>query len=91
MQTHLTRAEKDKLENMNIEDKEVDIMSTIFQHEFILDEEINIDSVEEWDSINHLELIVTLEEEFGIKIPHDIAVNLHSKSQIVQAIKDLKK
>ena len=45
--------------------------------------EAHADSVEEWDSLGHMQLIEALEEAFGIELDHADAVNLLSQSDIV--------
>ena len=38
-----------------------------------VDENASMDNVPEWDSLNHLRLIMSIEEEFGISLdPEDI-------------------
>ncbi|MBL0234364.1 MAG: acyl carrier protein [Chitinophagaceae bacterium] len=53
------------------------LMSTVFE---IPESEISvnssIDTIDSWDSIRHLNLILALEEEFGIVIPDEEVGNL---------------
>ena len=52
--------------------KILDIMSSVFEVELsTLNEDSSIDSIENWDSIRHLNLILALEEEFNITIPDE--------------------
>ena len=53
------------------------VMSSVFEteHESI-NEESSVDNLENWDSIRHLNLILALEEEFGITIPDEEVGNL---------------
>jgi len=53
------------------------VMSSVFEteHESV-NEESSVDSLENWDSIRHLNLILALEEEFGITIPDEEVGNL---------------
>ena len=44
------------------------------------------DMVEEWDSINHLNLIVELESEFGASFSMEEIEGLHSVRQIVEKL-----
>lgn len=48
------------------------------------------DSIEGWDSMNHLHLIVALEGEFDVSFEPDEAVELVSVRLIEQAIRDRK-
>jgi acyl carrier protein len=55
------------------------IMADVFEKS---EEQISIDStqddIDSWDSIKHLNLIVALEEEFGIELPIEEIGNLIS-------------
>lgn len=72
---------------MNNKEKILDLMSTILNKE-ITEEDSNI-SVSEWDSMAQLEIIVTLEEEFGIKIPEDKIPEMTSIKKILEVIDSL--
>ena len=41
-----------------------------------INEESSQDSIEQWDSMKHLDLIVALEEEFGVDIPIEEVGNM---------------
>lgn len=75
---------------MNIEEQTADILSTLFEHPITVGDDITIDNEELWDSLKHLELIVTLEEEFGVKIKREAALNIKSMADINKLIKELK-
>lgn len=52
---------------MNIDYKVFEIMENIFGHNLPEDRNsITMESLENWDSINHLNLIVSIEEEFSV-------------------------
>jgi acyl carrier protein len=56
-----------------MQEKIIDIMKRVFELDHI-DESIAQNDVAKWDSIGHLNLIVDLEEEFGISFePEEIA------------------
>lgn len=53
-----------------LDSKILEVMSYVFEVPVSdLNEESSQDSIESWDSVKHLNLIVALEEEFGIEIP----------------------
>ncbi len=53
-----------------LDSKILDVMSYVFEVPVSeLNEESSQDTIESWDSVKHLNLIVALEEEFGIEIP----------------------
>jgi acyl carrier protein len=54
-------------------------MATVFgiQADAIGDD-TSMDTVESWDSIKHMNLVLALEEEFGVSIPDEDAANITS-------------
>lgn len=46
------------------------VMSAVFEVPIeIITDDSSADNIEEWDSLRHMNLILALEEEFGISIP----------------------
>ena len=43
-----------------------------------ISDETSMDNVEQWDSIKHMDLVLALEQEFGISIPDEDAANITS-------------
>lgn len=43
-----------------------------------IDERTSTDTVPQWDSVRHMNLVIALEEAFGITIPDDEVVTLTS-------------
>lgn len=64
---------------MKTEDTLKDVMATVLG---IAAESINddtsMDTVEAWDSIKHMNLVLAIEEEFGVSIPDEDAANITS-------------
>lgn len=61
----------------NIKQKIFQIMSNVFEIPMDdISEDSSLDSIEAWDSIRHLNLILALEEEFEITIPDEEVGNL---------------
>ena len=61
----------------NIQKKIYQLMSNIFEIPVEeISEDSSLDSIESWDSIRHLNLILALEEEFEITIPDEEVGNL---------------
>jgi acyl carrier protein len=50
-----------------------------------------MDTIEAWDSMNHLHLVVALEGELGVSFEPDVAVELTSVGAIVEAVRRLQK
>jgi acyl carrier protein len=58
-------------------DKIRHLMSVVFEVPLdTINEDSSIDTIGNWDSIRHLNLILALEEEFGITIPDEEVGNL---------------
>jgi len=52
----------------NIHEKLQDIFRKVFNDDgFIINDNMNANDVEGWDSLTHINLIVIVEKEFGIK------------------------
>jgi acyl carrier protein len=49
------------------------------------------DTIETWDSLKHMNLVLALEEEFGVTIPDEEAANITSYPLIVLVLQDLLK
>lgn len=76
---------------MDIKDQLKGIMEVLLEHKINDTQSICRDCEELWDSLKHIEIMVTLEEEFGVRIPHDDISNLNTFDEIVDEILKLKK
>ena len=66
------------------------IMSTIFEIDInTINDKSSFDTIENWDSMNHMNLIVALEEEFNIQFSDDDIENLLNFKLIKFIIKEL--
>ena len=54
-----------------------------------IDETSSMDTIEAWDSIKHMDLILSLEEEFGVVVPDEEAGDLTSYALIKLVMKEL--
>ena len=68
------------------------VMSAVFEIpiESIADD-ASTDNIENWDSLRHLNLILALEEEFGVSIPDEEVGNLVNYKLIKLVINDVLK
>jgi acyl carrier protein len=74
----------------NIDERIKDVMSGVFGVDAdTLNEESSQDNIEGWDSIKQLDLIVSLEEEFGLSIPLEEVGNMTNFKYIRLTIEDL--
>lgn len=76
---------------MDIEERVKEILEVLFEHKISNPDEVTMDTEELWDSLKHLELIVTLEEEFDVKIPQNEIPELNTMNTIVNKVRELKK
>ena len=51
-------------------------------------ESVSRDSESNWDSLRHIELILMLEEHFGIRFSEEEMAALHNSDEIVHAIEE---
>ena len=72
-----------------MEDKIKNIMSAVFG---VPADSINNESspttIESWDSLKHMDLIIALEKEFDITIPDDEVVNMLSFGVILHIVNE---
>jgi acyl carrier protein len=65
------------------------IMARIFEVEVDeIGEDASPDTIENWDSLHHLNLILSLEEEFGITFSEDEIVELLNYQLIVMSLRE---
>lgn len=74
----------------NIEERIKEVMSAVFEVDVdSINEDSSQDSIENWDSIKTLDLIVALEEEFGVTIPLEEVGNMTNFKYIKLMIEEL--
>ncbi len=74
----------------NIEARIKDVMSAVFEVDAdSINEESSQDNIENWESIKTLDLIVALEDEFGVTIPLEEVGNMTNFKYIKLMIEEL--
>ena len=64
---------------MKTEDTLKDVMATVLGIAAdSINDDTSMDTVEAWDSIKHMNLVLAIEEEFGVSIPDEDAANITS-------------
>lgn len=64
---------------MNMETTLKEVMATVLGIPAdSIGEDTSMDTVESWDSIKHMNLVLAIEEELGITIPDEDAANITS-------------
>ena len=72
---------------MNIYEKLTEIFQDIFDNDDVIaTPELTAHDVEEWDSLSHIRVIVTIEEEFDIKFSVSEIVELNNVAEMVALI-----
>lgn len=77
---------------MNIENELILLISQFFKKNV---NDINLETtqndIEEWDSLEHIKLILEIESKFGVRFPLEIVPKLTSVTNIIEELKKLKK
>ncbi len=72
-----------------MEDRIRVIMSTIFDIALgKIDSEISMESCDEWDSLQHMNLLFAIEEEFGLELDDDEVLHMKDYTSIVNVLAD---
>mgnify|MGYP003966533667 FL=1 len=75
---------------MDVQEKVIQVLGNILQ---VSPEEISTkttsDDVEKWDSMNHINMILALEQEFGIRYDEEQVVSMLSVGEIIEATKGM--
>lgn len=74
----------------NVKEQIAKIMAVVFEVNVdSIDENTSADTIETWDSLRHMNLILALEEEFNVSIPDEEVGNLMNFKLIELVITDL--
>lgn len=74
----------------NIDERIKDVMAGVFDIDAsAINEDSSQDNIEQWDSIKTLDLIVSLEEEFGVSIPLEEVGNMTNFKYIKLTLEEL--
>ncbi len=75
---------------MDVQEKVIQVLVNILQ---VSPDKISIkttsDDVEQWDSLNHTNMIQALEQEFGIRYDQEQVVSMLSVGEIIDATKGM--
>jgi len=74
---------------MKLEDRVFKIVSQVMNVPVTnLNMESSIDTIEEWDSLQHMNLVLALEEEFGIQFTDEQILEILSIELIIEIVSD---
>lgn len=76
---------------MNTEEIIIEIISTVLD---IPESDLNVDmafsDIPEWDSLNHVHIISTIEEEFGFRFSLDMMMDIETIRDVVDIVEENK-
>lgn len=72
-----------------MEEQVTQILSLLLGQEFTSEDDVSMENQELWDSMKHIEIITTLEEELNISFNIEDIPKLTSIKKIIEAIKNL--
>lgn len=74
---------------MNNESKLSQVMASVFNVEqALINEESSVDTIEQWDSLNHLKLVLALEQEFDVSFTEEETVDILNYQLIKMTLKE---
>ena len=77
------------MQSLEIKKKIINSMSLVFEmSETEINDESSTDNIENWDSLRHLNLVLALEEEFGVSIPDEEVGNMVNYKIIFHVISE---
>jgi len=75
------------LNSDEIKIKVIDVISNVFNIEKSkINQKMNSDNVDGWDSLKHMNLIIALEEEFNINFQDFEIIQINSFKKIIEVI-----
>lgn len=75
------------MSNQEILEKVQDIFRDILDNdEIVLDESTCADDIDEWDSLSHIQLVVSIEKAFGIKFNSKDMMNWQNVGDMIECI-----
>ena len=75
-----------------MEEKIYETLNEIFREvfdddEIVVDAKTNSDTIEDWDSLEHINLVVAIEKAFGLKFSMDEVTGMKDVGEMVEIIK----
>ena len=69
-----------------VKEKVQNIFKEVFDEDLMVEEVPTADVVEDWDSFEHINLVVAMEKEFGVKFPMKKVVVLNNVGEMIDLI-----
>jgi acyl carrier protein len=77
-----------EMTRVEIQEAVAELLSISLGRSVARSELVTRDSDPKWDSLKHLQLVLLLEEHFGVQFSEEEMGTLHSSEEIVQAIEE---
>lgn len=74
---------------MKVQTKVAEILAVLLDQKIATDDDVSMQDCELWDSMKHIEIITTIEEELGVSFNIEDIPKLTSMKKIVEAIENL--
>lgn len=72
------------------QDRLRNVIATVLNvHPALIGPDSSSDTIESWDSLRHMNLVLALEEEFGVSLPDEDAANATSYPLLVVVLQEL--
>jgi acyl carrier protein len=78
----------DRMTRVEIQEAVADLLSISLGRKVAQTESVTRDSDSKWDSLKHVQLILLLEEHFGVQFSEEEMGALRSSDEIVKAIEE---
>ncbi len=79
----------DRMSREEIMEKVNEIFRDVFDDDtLVITDETNSDDIEDWDSLEHISLIISMEKEFGLKFDIKEVNKLENVGQMVDMIRN---
>lgn len=62
-----------------------------FEDNQVLNDEMSEENVEDWDSLVSMQIVLTLEKEYGVKFDYDEIINMDTVGDIKRIAKEKRK
>ncbi len=80
---------RDRMSREEIMEKVNEIFRDVFDDDtLVITDETNSDDIEDWDSLEHISLIISMEKEFGLKFDIKEVNKLENVGQMVDMIRN---
>lgn len=73
---------------MNIKERIAKVFVDVFDEEIEIFDEMTADDIDDWDSLTHIQLIVGVEKEFGIKFTTPEVLSLKNVGQFIHLVEE---